>query len=80
MVDLEVELEREPRFRELRARGPSGQQARTLRLLVGDGSGARSELCVPYQQRCVSPAHLSSSVDAVCHTNHAAVFLEDDMK
>ena len=55
MVDVEVDRRVEPRFQEPRARGSASRQAttRTLRLLVGDASGARSELCVPYQQRWV---------------------------
>ncbi len=56
MVDLEVEVRVEPRFRERRGARPlGGSQARVLRLLVGDASGARSELSVPYQQRCSIP-------------------------
>jgi hypothetical protein len=51
VVDLEVDVCVEPRFRAPRQRGVAGRQSRMLRLLVGDASGARSELCVPYQQR-----------------------------
>ena len=51
VVDLEVDVKVEQRFRAPRDRGPVGAQSRVLRLLVGDGSGARSELSVPYHQR-----------------------------
>ena len=51
VVDVEVDVRVEPRFRAPKQRGPVGAQLRMLRLLVGDGSGARSELSVPYQQR-----------------------------
>ena len=52
VVDVEVDVRFEPRFREPRARGPAGAESRALRLLVGDASGARSELSVPYDRRC----------------------------
>lgn len=51
VVDVDVDVRVEPRFRAPKQRGLVGAQSRVLRLLVGDGSGARSELSVPYQQR-----------------------------
>lgn len=55
MVDVALDVRFEPRFREPRARGPAGAESRLLRLLVGDASGARSELSVPYDRRCEFP-------------------------
>ncbi|CAL8465254.1 g4789 [Coccomyxa elongata] len=51
VVDVALDVRFEPRFREPRARGPAGAESRLLRLLVGDASGARSELSVPYDRR-----------------------------
>ena len=50
-MEVEVVTKLEPRFRQPYQRSAAGRQERLLRLLVGDASGARSQLSVPYQQR-----------------------------
>ena len=50
-MEVEVVTKLEPRFRQPYQRSVAGRQERLLRLLVGDASGARSQLSVPYQQR-----------------------------
>lgn len=50
-MEVDVVAEFEPRFQQPYQRATAGREQRLLRLLVGDASGARSQLSVPYQKR-----------------------------
>lgn len=50
-MEVDVVAEYEPRFQQPYQRATAGRGQRLLRLLVGDASGARSQLSVPYQKR-----------------------------
>ena len=50
-MEVDVVAEFEPRFQQPYQRAAAGREQRLLRLLVGDASGARSQLSVPYQKR-----------------------------
>ena len=50
-MEVEVVLRYGPRFQQPNGRATVGREERLLRLLVGDTSGARSQLSVPYQKR-----------------------------
>ncbi|CAL5222015.1 g4305 [Coccomyxa viridis] len=51
VMEVDVVAEYEPRFQQPYQRATAGRGQRLLRLLVGDASGARSQLSVPYQKR-----------------------------
>ncbi|CAK0786622.1 hypothetical protein CVIRNUC_009836 [Coccomyxa viridis] len=51
VMEVEVVLRYGPRFQQPNGRATVGREERLLRLLVGDTSGARSQLSVPYQKR-----------------------------
>ena len=50
-MEVEVVMRYGPRFQQPNGRATAGREERLLRLLVGDTSGARSQLSVPYQKR-----------------------------
>ena len=54
-MEVEVVMKLEPRFQQPYQRATAGREERLLRLLVGDDSGARSQLSVPYQKRQARP-------------------------
>jgi hypothetical protein len=54
-MEVEVVTKLEPRFKQPNQRSAAGREERLLRLLVGDASGARSQLSVPYQRRQAPP-------------------------
>ena len=57
-MEVEVVMRFEPRFRQPNQRAAAaGREERLLRLLVGDASGARSQLSVPYQKRQAPVLH-----------------------
>ena len=51
VMEVEVVMRYGPRFQQPNGRATAGREERLLRLLVGDTSGARSQLSVPYQKR-----------------------------
>jgi len=55
IMEVEVVMKLEPRFQQPYQRATAGREERLLRILVGDDSGARSQLSVPYQKRQVRP-------------------------
>ncbi len=55
VMEVEVVTKLEPRFKQPNQRSAAGREERLLRLLVGDASGARSQLSVPYQRRQAPP-------------------------
>ena len=57
-MEVEVVLRYGPRFQQPNGRATAGREERLLRLLVGDTSGARSQLSVPYQKRSDPCGHL----------------------
>ena len=59
VMEVEVVLRYGPRFQQPNGRATAGREERLLRLLVGDTSGARSQLSVPYQKRRDSCGHSS---------------------
>lgn len=54
-MEVEVVMKLAPRFQQPYQRTTAGREERLLRLLVGDDSGARSQLSVPYQKRQARP-------------------------
>ena len=60
VIEIEVVAKFEPRFQQPYQRATAGREQSLLRLLVGDASGARSQLSVPYQKRQAIPGSASS--------------------
>ena len=56
-MEVEVVMRYGPRFQQPNGRATVGREERLLRLLVGDTSGARSQLSVPYQKRRAPCSH-----------------------
>ena len=82
VMEVEVVMRYGPRFQQPNGRPTAGREERLLRLLVGDTSGARSQLSVPYQKRrdpCGHPLPITCEwvacpsafgQIAVCTSNH----------